>query len=327
MKDLFNQLCQAVHELHSQETSTHTVHQILFGLKHCIPLSSAILALKNPKTDYIEIKNRYNVSEQCLKTFKRGVGKHLVNRLFYKDMIAIASIDGDTDDYEDLSLECEYNTAVAMRIEMEGRPFGYLALYFDKPFDLSAETRSFLLAIAKLCAESLTKEHVTNKLAELRRLDPQTGLLYFGFFHQKMKEELLKCKRHNYPLSVALMDMDNYKDVMNLFGIDAAHKLYSEVAEELKATLRGIDVVGHYGTDQIILYLPNTTLENALVVIGRFMEQVSGTAHTDKNIMTSLSVGLTSAKPESTVDDLVSAAQVALYNARISGKGLIKTFT
>ncbi|MBF0565195.1 MAG: GGDEF domain-containing protein [Nitrospirae bacterium] len=322
---LFKDLCYAIGELNKQDNATHTVHQILFELKESIGISSAVLVVKNIDTDYLEIKNRYNVSAHFTTAYKRAIGTSVVGRIFYKDEIVVVSRkDSPEDEYKDLLLEEEYASAVAVRVAVENRTWGYIAVYFNIDVEVTDELKNFLINIAKICSEAIRKERITTLLNELRNIDHTTGLLYYHYFHEKLKEEFGKCKRHHTALTIAIMDMDNFKEVLNLYGLNTARELYKNVAELLRSCLRGIDVIGRYGTDELIMYLPTTGMKEAEVVIKRFTELLTEKRFTEKKLCTSVSIGVATLVDHETLEELVTHAQASLYNARVTGKNVVE---
>jgi diguanylate cyclase (GGDEF)-like protein len=318
-------LCSAIKELNSQESATHTIHQVLYTVKHNIDAAAAIVVLKNNQTDYLEIVNRYNVSETFTNQFKRGIGSAAVGRVFYEEPIVVARFDGDANDYKDLFLEGDYHTCVAVRIEADERPMGYLAMYFNEAVAVDDELKGLSTALAMICAEAVSKERTMEQLNKLRCVDTAIGTLHYNFFLRKFKDEFSKSLRYKIPLGLIIMDMDNYKDVMNLYGTDTAQCLYVELNNMLMTFIRGVDVLGRYGTDEFILYLPNTDMEHTVLVISRFMEKVNSGAFTDKQIKTSVSAGISAIKPGDTLDAIMRRARIAIYKAKVAGKGLLKT--
>ncbi|MBF0555108.1 MAG: GGDEF domain-containing protein [Nitrospirae bacterium] len=320
MKDrMFNDLCFAIDKLSAQENAAHTVHEIIYELKNSLDIVSAVLVEKNLHDDYLEIKNRYNVSEQFTRSYKRGIGTGVIGRIFYSDEFAIVLKGEREDDYKDLMLEHDYEMAVVLRVAVEGRALGFLALYFANKVEITEQLRKFLISIVKLCAEAIRKETLLGFIKETRSVDPQTGLLYYHFFHQKLREEFDKNIRMKIPMTVAIMDMDNFKRVMGVYGLNTAHELYKELADELRAFVRGIDVLGHYGTDEFIIYMPNTTLNDAEIVLNRFLENLSRKRFTSHNLCTSLSMGVASLHQNESLEDLLSNTQRALYQSKLKG--------
>lgn len=324
MEKLFSELCTIINEVHRQNYSTNTIHKVFFRLKDVIPLSHAVLVVKNLSTDTLVIKNRYEVSKSFCNTYNRPVGTGVIGRIMYKDEIIFVDKTSSPEDYKDMYLERDYNCVVVLRIVDRNCPRGFMALYFDTPYEITDDVKEFLFALSYLCSESISKETVNNYLNQLRRVDIETELLYCNFFHFKLNEEFNKSKRHRIPLTLVLMDMDNYKEVLNLYGTDTAKELFTEISDVLKGSIRAIDFIGRYGTDEFIVCLPSTTLDDANVVINRFVERISSKKFTDEKLTTSLSIGMSCLNEGQTLEDLMKNVQSALYNAKVSGKGLVR---
>ncbi|WP_420263773.1 diguanylate cyclase domain-containing protein [Candidatus Magnetominusculus dajiuhuensis] len=320
MKDkMLNDLCFAIDKLSAQENAAHTIHEIIYELKNSLDIVSAVLVEKNSHDDYLEIKNRYNVSEQFTRSYKRGIGTGVIGRIFYNDELAVVLKGENEDDYKDLMIEHDYEMAIVLRVSVEGRVLGFLALYFSNKVVITEQLRKFLISIVKLCSEAIRKEKLLGFVKEMRSVDPQTGLLYYHFFYQKLKEEFDKNRRMNIPMTVAIMDMDNFKRVMGVYGLDTAHELFKELADELRAFVRGIDMLGHYGTDEFIIYMPNTTLNDAELVLNRFLDNLIHKRFTPNNLCTSLSMGIASLHQDDSLEDLLSNTQRALYKSKLKG--------
>ncbi|MBF0317000.1 MAG: GGDEF domain-containing protein [Nitrospirae bacterium] len=321
---LFKDVCKAIDVLSKQESATHTIHEILFAMKDSIGINYGALVLKNQENDYLEIINRYNISAHFSTSYRRGIGTGVVGRVFYKEPVVVVTSDSDTDAYNDLLMEEDYKVSVAVRVSVDGRSLGFISVYFDRATEVTQGLREFLVAMARLVAEALRKQRFTTLLNELRDIDSTTGLTYYHFFHQKLRDEFEKSRRHKIPLTLFIMDMDNFKNVLNVYGIDVARSLYTELADHLKSCIRGIDVLGRYGTDEFILYMPNTPVDKAEVVVERFQESLKMERFTEKNLCTTLSIGMATLAEHERLDDLLMHAQVALYNAKVTGKSVVQ---
>ncbi|KJU85552.1 diguanylate cyclase (GGDEF) domain-containing protein [Candidatus Magnetobacterium bavaricum] len=323
MEVLFKDICKAARELSKQESAVHTVHEILFAMRKSIGISRGALVLKSPEDDYLRIATRYNISGHFSSAYRRGIGNGIVGRVFYKDQFVVVTDQSDMDDYYDLWMEKDYDVAIAVQVSIDSRTVGFLALYFDKGFEVTQSLQEFLIVMSILIAEALSKEQFTALLNQLRDIDSTTGLAYFHFFHKKLRDEFEKSRRHKIPLTLVIMDMDNFKDILNIYGFEVARELYVELADHLKSCIRGIDMLGCYGIDEFILYMPNTPMDKAQVVIERFQDTLKTKRFTDKDLCTTLSIGITTLKEHNTIDDLLTHAQVALYNARITSTGVV----
>ncbi|MEO5357528.1 MAG: GGDEF domain-containing protein [Nitrospirae bacterium YQR-1] len=322
---LFKSICQSIKELHQQETSVHTVHQILFSLKEALGAHAAALVQKNPQSGYLEIKSRYNFSAHYTHSYKRATGKLALSKIFLTDTFLVIKKTDPADIYEDVRMETDYAVATLVRLESEDRPLGFIVVYFENDIEITEQIKDFLVAVADICSESIRRERLLLHLNELRRVEPKSGLLYYHYFYQKLIEEYNKSKRTKTPLSICIIDMNNFKEVMAVYGPDTADELYHELGDELRSSVRGIDILGRYGTDEIILYMPNTSLENADIVITRFVEKIRTNRFTIKQLQTTVSIGAAQLKENEKLEDLLSHAKAALYNARVTGKGIVKS--
>lgn len=328
MKGLqFEELCNAVHLLCCQNNSTKTTAKVMYGIKKALDSISIVLILKNPNTDYLEIKQYYNVSRECANCFKRSIGTGLLGRLFYTQEFGIASREGNKDDYQELHLGLDYETALIARVAVDNRAAGVLVAYFDHSFDVSAPIRNFFLTAAMVISEAMHKERLCSMVNQLRQTDGDTGLLSHGFFMHQLAEELKRADRYKAPVSVTIMDVDNFKDVTNLYGLAVGRQLFGELAEELKFSLRGVDVLGLFGTDEFIVYMPQTPIEGAKIVLNRFRKRVQGNTFTPKEVETSMSIGLAARHPGEDLKGLVWRAQTALYQAKLLKRGSLHVIT
>ncbi|MCI4624385.1 MAG: sensor domain-containing diguanylate cyclase [Candidatus Magnetoovum sp. WYHC-5] len=324
MRELFIEMSKVVENLFFQDYATHTIHELFFSLRKIMPIKHAALVLKDRKTDALVIKNRYNLSESCCRSYKRPVGTAVIGKVMYTDEILIVDKNSSAEDYEDMYIEKDYHSVVVLRVCERKFPSGFIALYFDEPYDFSEDIKVFFLAIARLVSEAIFKEEAINHLNELRRFDVDTQVLYCNYFNMKLKEEFDKGKRHETPVVLVVMDIDNYKEILNSYGTEVARELLVEVSDALKSCIRAIDFIGRYGADEFILCLPDTSVEQATVVIERFVKLIKESKFTKAHLTTSLSIGMSGRKSEDTLESFMKNAQVALYNAKVFGKGLIK---
>lgn len=322
---LLTALCHALGGITTEPSATRIIQKIFACLNVHLHARQSMIALKNPATDYLEAVHCKDVFRQSSCEFRRSVGNNLIGRLFYADPLVVVSKDSPPDEYRELFLEQDYALALATRVAHGGRTVGFLASYFDEAFPVDVNVKNFFLAVGGAVSIVLEREGHLRALAELRRFDPVTGLLCNTFFMHKLSEEMGKCQRFDWPLTVILLDMDNFKQILNLHGTERAQAVLVGVAEELKACLRGVDVVGVAGTDEFIAYMPNTPVPDAEAVMKRFRKTLTAKDFTDRRIVTSCAIGVTPMHPAEHLDDLVWRVQSALFEARKKGPGMVVT--
>jgi diguanylate cyclase (GGDEF)-like protein len=112
-------------------------------------------------------------------------------------------------------------------------------------------------------------EDHTGQLRHLSRTDSLTGLYNHRTFYERLGEELKRAKRYQSPLSIVLIDLDNFKSVNDINGHQFGDYLLLKCAEWLHGELRETDVICRYGGDEFGVILPETTGEEARVMMAR----------------------------------------------------------
>jgi len=155
-------------------------------------------------------------------------------------------------------------------------------------------------------------------LEELNQKDMMTGLYNHTSSFQKLYEEIAKSKRIGYPLSMVLMDVDDFKRINDEFGHPAGDHVLTRLSEAIVRTLRMTDVVGRYGGEEFILILPDTDLTHARMLCQRLQQTVSNTVY-DFVVTVTLSGGVCEYDGRS-VDEFIRQADKLLYQAKRLGK-------
>lgn len=176
-------------------------------------------------------------------------------------------------------------------------------------------------------ADALARENATLR-AEIERLrslaltDPLTGLPNRRYLDQRLDAEVTRAARYQQPLSVLVIDVDDFKRVNDVWGHDKGDEVLAWVARFLRSQLRTCDVVCRTGGDEFIAILPGTSNEGARALRDRIAETLSvlrrGSGREDHPIRMSIghaSLGPGTGDPAS----LVAAADHAMY--RLKGRG------
>jgi diguanylate cyclase (GGDEF)-like protein len=127
-----------------------------------------------------------------------------------------------------------------------------------------------------------------------------------------------------------MIDIDHFKTFNDRFGHDVGDIVLAEVAARLRSAVREIDVVARYGGEEFLLVLPSTHFSGALTVADRVWRSVGGapiTAHgAEHRVTVSCGVALYPSRDVKSKDQLLKAADRALYQAKNDGRDRICVF-
>jgi two-component system cell cycle response regulator len=205
--------------------------------------------------------------------------------------------------------------------------------YLPKPFDEDElEARIFASlrsqrARQDLRARNSELEGMLTKTERLAMTDELTGVYNRRRVADMLKREWATARRYRHPLSMLLIDVDRFKTVNDVDGHNAGDETLKNVAALLAVSIREVDVCARYGGDEFALLLPHTPSDKAVVVAERARAKVEQTRSSwpGEAASVSLSIGVSSSEDESlkSADELVEAADRALYEAKRAGRNQV----
>jgi diguanylate cyclase (GGDEF)-like protein len=158
----------------------------------------------------------------------------------------------------------------------------------------------------------------TEEQASEARIDSLTGLANRRAVEEILAAEISRAQRFAHELAVVLLDLDRFKEINDSFGHPAGDVMLRAVSRLLTSLARQGDTVARWGGEEFVVVLPETDPVGAQ----RFAERLRRTieAHSVGDMQTSTSCGVASMLPEDTVEDLLGAADQALYLAKTNGR-------
>lgn len=157
-------------------------------------------------------------------------------------------------------------------------------------------------------------------LKESTQTDVLTGIANWRGFRERAQLEMERSARYNRPLSIAYLDLDNFKEINDTLGHSAGDELLVKVAKVLKLNARNTDVVARLGGDEFAILLPETRPKLARRVIARFQIALARELKQTDGIVTA-SIGIvTFVSVPRTVDEMIRKADRLMYRAKRSGK-------
>lgn len=192
---------------------------------------------------------------------------------------------------------------------------GVLALYLGDRF-LGLDSRQHLYALLVVVngVGGFVFGALYRRVRELSVLDALTNVYNRNYFFPEFERHLALARRHNYPVSVVIFDLDRFKEHNDAFGHLQGDALLKEVAAVLKSNVRQSDTLARFGGDEFVLLLPYTSDSQAARLVGRLKQRL---AEELPGKPVSLSAGIAAFPQDgSTCRDLLHRADVALYRAK-----------
>ena len=163
---------------------------------------------------------------------------------------------------------------------------------------------------------AITQAVQARKLLSLSRTDHVTGLYNQRYLYENLEREIRRTVRTSKDLTVALLDLDNFKTFNDTHGHLKGDDALADIAGIIQASIRkGIDSAYRYGGDEFMLILPETDLNQAAKTLDRILGNLAG------GILEPLtfSVGLALLASCDQVQDLIRCADKAMYQAKNCG--------
>ncbi|MDE1163173.1 MAG: GGDEF domain-containing protein [Acidobacteriaceae bacterium] len=169
------------------------------------------------------------------------------------------------------------------------------------------------------------------ELSLLNLVDPLTQVLNRRGLRAALDREMLQLEEHGGTLSIAVLDLDSFKQLNDRYGHVSGDAVLAGVAKLLRSTLRGSDTVARLGGEEFVLLLPRTDSRSAAALMERVriaIEKYEETSSPAGVIRTTISVGLTTTRAGfvGTATELLREADKALYCAKEEGRNQVRVF-
>jgi diguanylate cyclase (GGDEF)-like protein len=174
----------------------------------------------------------------------------------------------------------------------------------------------------------VTEKIEGQRLIEMAQNDTLCKTYNRQYSHQLLEDVFRQAKEEGLPLSILMMDIDDFKNINDLYGHAVGDVVLADVAAIVKTKIRNFDILGRYGGDEFLIGLAHTDLASAFTIAGRISSAVSSApipipGGTPIRVTTSL--GVKSLVSELSLDVLIDGADKKMYEAKREGKNLVKS--
>ncbi|MEN3279706.1 MAG: hypothetical protein V7607_846 [Solirubrobacteraceae bacterium] len=199
--------------------------------------------------------------------------------------------------------------------------WGALVVAVRAPHELGHGSEERLQEYAELIAIALANAEDRARLDTHAATDQLTGLPNHRAFRQRLADEVARARRHDRPLTVALVDIDGFRELNDRAGLEIADDVLAEVGRCLGRAIREEDVLARMGADEFGVIFVESDRHEALLVADRARRAVAE-APLRHRLRATISIGLCDLEAASSEDELLRRADAALYWAKEHGRDL-----
>ncbi len=163
------------------------------------------------------------------------------------------------------------------------------------------------------------------RLFEQATIDHVTGAFMRGFLLKRLEEEFRRSIRTREPLTIFMVDLDNFKFVNDRYGHLKGDHVLRTFAQGVRDEIRPYDFIGRYGGDEFIIVMPGVSFQHASQRGDALRQNMKSRVKKETGVEVTISIGAVTYpihKAES-IDDLIRKADVALYRAKRLGKDMV----
>ncbi len=220
------------------------------------------------------------------------------------------------------------NTDFFVTVPLKAKDKVVGAILVDNVFNKKPITKSaikMLTMFASHAGLAIENSRLYEETVYLSNTDWLTKLWNYGKFHQHLSYEISRAKIHKTPLSLIMIDVDNFKHYNDTLGHTKGDDALRKLAAVLKAKSRKNDTAARYGGEEFGVIMPSTSKENARAFAERLRMEIEALFADDEALepayRLTISCGIASYPGDAESEgDLISRADTALYGAKHSGK-------
>jgi two-component system cell cycle response regulator len=196
--------------------------------------------------------------------------------------------------------------------------------YLAKPFD-PGELHARIEVGRRMVEMQAAVSDSRDALAHQATHDPLTGMLNRRAILERLREEFARVRRHGDFLAVGICDVDHFKRVNDTHGHQTGDEVLCELTRILRKSIREYDSVGRIGGEEFLVIFPMKAGMNCTTIFGRLCAKVAESGFTTRSgvLSVTVSIGVACVAIKSTADELLAAADAALYIAKNEGRNRV----
>jgi len=295
----------------------------------------ASLMIFDETSQELSIKCVKGLNEKIVQNLRVKPGQGIAGLVFETGRsLLVKNVDQDPRFTERQRARYKTKSLICVPLSIDQRKIGVINLT-DKTGDGFDENDLRLVeSVASHASVALDRTDYYKMSEDLRKIsitDSLTDLYNRRFFQDRISEEIERSRRHGQPVSLIMLDIDNFKQYNDTYGHLAGDEALRLTAATIKNSVRNIDRVARYGGEEFAVILPMTEITAARDIAERIRSGVAGRYFPDDALRATVkltaSLGIASFPQHAdNLFDLVGNADKALYIAKVNGKNRVALF-
>ncbi len=205
-------------------------------------------------------------------------------------------------------------------LKIEDKTIGAMAVQsYTNPHLYTEKDIKLMEFVSEQIATAIQRKQMEEEMEKLAHFDGLTGSCNRGHGLALLGQQLKLARRKKYKILLAYTDIDDFKNINDIFGHGEGDQVLKEVAKLLKSTLRDIDIVCRMGGDEFLLIFPDSSLNDLSIIRERINESLTQLNHTlKKSYKIGLSLGVSEYDPDNpqSMDELIRIADNRMYEEK-----------
>ncbi len=276
---------------------------------------------------FVEVALEYGLSEAELHKFLYGAGEVSSDDLedLKRKILDIATNIKDVTQDVESKLEksaVQYDDSLRSITTYSARVDENIASELEKIKYINTSLKSELEAARRVLEK---QRRAIENIKELSLKDHLTGLYLRRYMNEVLENLIYTYNRYKKVFSIIMMDLDDFKEINDTYGHLAGDEVLKVIGSVLKRYTRQSDIPIRYGGDEFIVILPETKLEDAIVVAKKIRDKINSIKFKKNNIefKCTASLGVTQVKDGDTIESVLERVDQALYHTKKTTKGEI----
>lgn len=281
--------------------------------------------MKSNAGGIITLENNHTYCIKAIKGIPKSflgkevqLGSGLLGKALNERKITYLKVDAEILDTASV-IDEQYNFLITSPILSKGELLGVIFLLSDcQSSPLGKEDKLILETMSEFAAIGMVNANLFKKTASLSVNDFLTGVGNLRYFYQRLEHCLAVAERYQQSCSLMMIDSDCFREIKHTYGNAQGFMHIKYLAEVLKNCIRSSDLIARYDRDTFMVILPQTSLEEAIVLGERIKNQVINNPNSidGQSITTTVSIGIASYPEQAkSVKALVNAVESALQRA------------